>query len=65
MKKNKKKINWFLIASILYFISAIVLFIGKDNNGMAITNLSLGSCFLCLSQSNSDKNAKDDKDNKE
>lgn len=65
MKENKKKINWFLIAAILYYISAIILFIGKDNNGMAITNLCLGSCFLCLSQSNSDKNAKDDKDNKE
>lgn len=62
---KKKKINlWFFIASMCYYITAIILLIGKDNNGMAITNLGLGSCFLCLSMSNSDKNAKDDKDNK-
>lgn len=65
MKENKKKINWFLTAAILYYINAIILFIDKDNNGMAITYLGLGSCFLCLSMSNSDKKDKDDKQNKE
>lgn len=65
-KKNKKTINWwFFIASMCYYITAIILLISKDKNGMAITNLCLGSCFLCLSMSNSDKKAKDNNDNKE
>lgn len=63
---KKKKINlWFFIASMCYYITAIILLNGKDNSGMAIAYLGLGSCFLCLSMSNSDKKDKDDKQNKE
>lgn len=57
-KNNKKSINWFLVASICYYISAVILFITKDNNHMAVTNLCLGSCFFCLSVSNSKKDNK-------
>ena len=60
-KMNKKSINWFLIASICYYISSIALFFSKDNSSMAVTNLCLGSCFLCLSMSDIDKNKKDKK----
>lgn len=55
MKKNKKTINWFLVASICYYISSIILFISKDNRSMAVTNLCLGCCFLCLSLSDTNK----------
>ena len=54
-KKNKKSINWFLVASICYCISSILLFFTKENTNMAVTNLCLGSCFFCLSQTNDKK----------
>jgi len=59
-RKSKIKNKWFLMASICYYISSIALFFNKDNN-MAVTNLCLGTCFLCLSMSDIDKNKKDKK----
>lgn len=58
MKKNNDKITGicFLIASILYFICAIIGFISKDK--MAVTHLCLGACFLCLSSTHFNKNKK-------
>lgn len=53
-KNNKESINWFLVASICYIISAIILFFTKENISMAVTNLCLGCCFYCLSFSNKD-----------
>lgn len=58
---NKIKNKWFLIAAICYYISSIALFFSKDNNSMAVTNLCLGSCFFCLSMSDTDKDKKDKK----
>jgi len=55
-KNSKIKNKWFLMASICYYISSIAGFFSKDNNTMAVTNLCLGSCFLCLSMSDFDKN---------
>jgi hypothetical protein len=50
MKKDKKiKNNYFLIAAICYYIGAIAVFIGKNNNAMAVMDICLGSCFLGLS----------------
>lgn len=58
MKKNSDKIAGicFLIASICYFICAIIGFISKEN--MAVTNLCLGACFLCLSSAHFNKDKK-------
>ncbi len=58
MKKNNNKIAGicFLAASICYFISAIIGFI--SNEKMAVTNLCLGACFLCLSLASFDKDKK-------
>lgn len=63
MKNGNSKIKnkWFLVASICYIISAIILFFTKENTSMAVTNLCLGSCFFCLSMSDTDKDKKDKK----
>ena len=49
-KNNKNKIAFvcFLIASICFYISAIIDIINKDGSNWAV-NLCLGSTFLCLS----------------
>lgn len=46
-KENKITFILYLIASICFFVSAILGFIDKNN--MAIANLGLGACFLSLS----------------
>lgn len=56
MKKIKNK--WFLVAAICYYISSIAYFLSKESNNMAITNLCLGSCFLCLSMTDTNKDKK-------
>lgn len=53
MKKGqnkKEKITWicFLLASVCFYIAAIIGMISKDGNNVNI-NLCLGSAFLCLS----------------
>ena len=60
MKNGNGKIKnkWFFIASICYYISSIASFFSKDNNHMAVINLCLGSCFLCLSMLDIDKDKK-------
>lgn len=58
---NKIKNKWFLIAAICYYVSSIALFFSKDNNSMTVTNLCLGSCFLCLSMADTEKDMKDNK----
>ncbi len=60
-RNSKIKNKWFLIASICYYISSIAYFFSKDNNNIAVTNLCLGSCFLCLSMSDTNKDKKDKK----
>lgn len=66
-KENKIAFICYLIASIGYFVSAILGFIDKNN--MAIANLGLGACFLCLSSVYYQKYKKDkeneDKEKKE
>ena len=55
-KNNKEKINFilFLIASICFYIVAIINFI--DNNiSTAVTFFCVGSVFLCLSFTHLDK----------
>lgn len=61
MKKNSNKISGilFLTASICYFISAIFYFISKEI--MAVINLCLGACFLCLSLTHFNKDKKNKK----
>jgi hypothetical protein len=54
-KDNKIKNKYFLMAAICYYIGAIALFIGKNNNVMAVMDLCLGSCFLGLSMTDSKK----------
>lgn len=61
MNKNKKeKITFicYLIASICFYISAIIGIFSKSSNW--VVNLCLGSAFLCLSTThlNKDKNDK-------
>lgn len=60
-KNNKEKITFicFLIASICFYISAIINIISKDGSNWVV-NLCLGSAFLCLSTThlNKDKNNK-------
>ena len=53
MKDDKKKTEnrtvciLYIIASICFFISAVLGFI--DGSHTAVTQLCLGACFLCLS----------------
>ncbi len=61
MKKNNDKIAriCFLVASICYFISAIIGFMDKEY--IAVTNFCLGACFLCLSSAHFNKDKKNKK----
>ena len=58
MKKNSDKIVGvcFLVASICYFLCAIIGFIDKGN--MVVAHLCLGTCFLCLSSVHFSKDKK-------
>lgn len=49
-KNNKEKVTFicFLIASICFYISAIIGIVSKDESNWVV-NLCLGSAFLCLS----------------
>lgn len=59
MKKNNKiKNKWFLVAAICYYISSIAYFLSKESTNMAVTNLCLGTCFLCLSMTDTNKDKK-------
>lgn len=60
-ENNKIKNKWFLVAAICYYISAMILFISKNNTSMAGANLCLGSCMLCLAISDNDKDKKSKK----
>lgn len=66
-KENKITFILYLVSSICFFVSAILGFIDKNN--MAIANLGLGACFLCLSSVHYQKYKKDkeneDKEKKE
>lgn len=61
-KNNKEKIAFicFLVASICFYIGAIIGIINKNGSNGAV-NLCLGSAFLCLSTTHLNKNK--DKDN--
>ncbi len=60
-KDKKEKIDFicFLVASIIFYIVAIINFIDK-NTSTGVVFLCLGSAFLCLSSThrNNDKNNK-------
>lgn len=49
-KNNKEKITFlcFLVASICFYISAVIGIMSKDESSWVV-NLCLGSAFLCLS----------------
>lgn len=65
-KENKIVFILYIIASICFFISAILSFI--DGNNVSVTQLCLGVCFLCLSSVHytkfKDENKKDSKKEK-
>lgn len=71
MKKEYKITSiLYIIASIFFFISAILEFSNKNN--MAVVHLCLGACFLTLSlvhyseyKKSQEKEIKDSKENKE
>lgn len=48
--KEKEKIAYYcyIVASICFYISAIIEFFSDESTGMAVTHLCLGSAFLCL-----------------
>ncbi len=48
MEKEKKNKNSMLVPAILFYIAAIIGFVGGDTN-MAVVWMCLGSMFLCLS----------------
>lgn len=62
-KENKKIFILYIIASICFFISAILSFI--DGNNMTVTQLCLGACFLCLSSVHYTKYKDENNENKE
>ncbi len=63
--KNTNKITGicFLVASICYFICAVIGFIDKEDT--ATVNLCLGACFICLSSAFFSKDKKDKKNKDE
>lgn len=61
-KENKVVFLSYLVASICFFISAISGFI--DRNNMAVAQLCLGACFLCLSSVHYTKYKDENKENK-
>ncbi len=54
--KNKDKIAFicFLVASICFYISAVISIVGK-NGSNGVVNICLGSAFLCLSTAHLNK----------
>ena len=62
-ERQNKKITFicFLIASICFYISAAIGIISKAGSN-AVTNLCLGSTFLCLSTAYLNKDKDEDKD---
>lgn len=61
-KGNKIVFIIYILVSICFFISAISGFI--DGNNMAVTQLCLGACFLCLSSVHYMKYRDENKENK-
>lgn len=61
-RDNKIVFILYTIASICFFISAVIGFI--DRNNMAVTQLCLGVCFLCLSSVYLKKYKDENKDDK-
>ena len=56
MKNEKVSYALFLVASICFYISAIICFVSKNNNNsIGIMNLCLGSTFLCLASVHNNK----------
>lgn len=62
-KENKIVFILYMVASMCFFISAILGFM--DENNMAVTQLCLGACFLCLSSVHYTKYKDENKENKE
>lgn len=63
-KNNKEKVAFicFLIASMGYYISAVIGIFSKDGSNWVV-NMCLGSAFLCLSTTHLNKDEdKNDKD---
>ncbi len=66
--KKESKITFilYIIASVCFFVSAILGFI--DKSSMAVTQFCLGACFLCLSSVHYEKykksKEKQDEENK-
>ena len=67
MKKHKVCSILYYITAVLFDLSAIVTFVGGNNNSMGVVWLCLGSTFLCLGSVylNRSKENKDNKDNKD
>lgn len=58
--KDKEKISYycFLVASVCFFICAVIGFFSEGSRGMAVTHLCLGAAFLCLASTHKIKEDK-------
>lgn len=65
MKKLKKKLSLFYIASFFFYIASIIGFVSGNSNSMAVVWVCLGSSFLCLGSAHEKKeNDETNTDNK-
>lgn len=48
MKKEKVSLTLYYIASVLFYIFAVLNFVTNNNTSMGIIYLAIGSTFLCL-----------------
>lgn len=48
MKKEKVSLTLYYIASVLFYIFAVLNFVTDNNTSMGIIYLAIGSIFLCL-----------------
>ncbi len=62
MKREKLVFALYIVASICFFISAILGFITKQS--MAVVYLCLGACFLCLASVHYNKYKESKKEDK-
>ena len=51
-----KKFNLYYISSLLFFVVAILQFVDKSEHSLPVVWLCLGSCFLCLGNTQNKRN---------